>query len=163
VLRLISRRVVLRRAAVAIVAVPALASGEFAADAKSKTRKAPESPAKPAVAAGSKTAAKSKSRSSSLKAFRLVTGCGVNGGCSCKACQAHATNKFFASRTDVVRAHRGCNCQITTESLPRDTWIALFGLPERPTTTGVDKRDPRVQEILSHVPPHQGHGGHHHH
>jgi hypothetical protein len=157
VFRLVGRRAVLAHAAAALAAVPMLARGPLAA-AKANTKTSGKTEPKANAAAQGKA----KSKPASQKAFRLVTGCGVQGGCSCKACQKHAANKFFASRADVVRAHQGCDCKIETSSLPRDIWVALFGLPERPTTTAVDKRDPRVAEILSHLPQHSGHGSHHH-
>jgi hypothetical protein len=82
------------------------------------------------------------------KAFRLVTGCRANGGCSCNACEAHAANKLFASQAAVVRAHEGCNCVVEAVFLKRGVWVALFGPPAHPTTPVVDKRHAEVQEIL---------------
>jgi hypothetical protein len=157
--RRVARRAVLSRVAAALVALPALASAPRLVAAKSTAGKSTAAKAKAAKSAPAKaTGAKAKAaKSTSRKAFRLVTGCGTHGGCSCSACKKHAANKFFASRADVVRAHQGCNCQVDTMSLPNNIWIALFGLPERPTTTAVDKRDPRVGEILSHLPKQHTH------
>jgi hypothetical protein len=82
-------------------------------------------------------------------AFRLVTGCRADGGCSCHACEKHAANKIFASKSAVARAHIGCNCRIDEIALPRGIWTALFRPAGLPATEAVDKRDPRVQEILA--------------
>lgn len=132
--RLVSRRAALSWAAAAVAPVPAW------------------------VRAARPVAANSTSR----KTFRLATGCGAAGGCSCNACKSHAANKLFASRADVVRAHHGCNCRVEIMSLPNNIWIALFGLPERPTTTAVDKRDPNVRDILAHLPHHHRRRPRHH-
>jgi hypothetical protein len=85
-----------------------------------------------------------KKHKKTRKAFRLVTGCRANGGCSCNACESHAANKLFASQAAVVRAHLGCNCRIDTVQIPRKKWFALFEVSQ-----AVDRRDPRVQQILS--------------
>jgi hypothetical protein len=129
--RLVARRTLLARSAAALAVVPVMARGALAAAAKPHRPKPP-----------------------TQKAFRLVTGCAAAGGCACHACQQHAANKLFAARADVVRAHPGCNCQVTTQPLPRDIWIALFGLAAQPTTPAVDRRDPRVGQILAGLPHH---------
>jgi len=132
--RHVARRVVLARAAAALTALPA-ASAVAANQAKTQKKK----------------------KTKTLKAFRLVTGCKEHGGCACNACQAHAANKLFASQTHIVRAHTGCNYKVEKLNLPRNVWVALFGLPVQPTNLAVDKRDPRVQQILA-----QKHSTHHH-
>ena len=132
--RHVARRVVLARAAAALTALPA-ASAVAANQAKTQKKKTTKT----------------------LKAFRLVTGCKEHGGCACNACQAHAANKLFATQAGIVRAHQHCNCQIESLNLPRNVWVALFGLPVQPTNLAVDKRDPRVQQILA-----QKHSTHHH-
>jgi hypothetical protein len=76
-------------------------------------------------------------------AFVLVPGRQV-----CNACKQHAANKLFASRDAVVRAHEGCDCQVGTLNLPREVWLALFQPPGLPATSAVDRRDPRVGQIL---------------
>jgi hypothetical protein len=43
---------------------------------------------------------------------------------------------------------------VTTEALPRDIWIALFGPVAQPTTLAVDQRDPRVGPILAGLAHH---------
>jgi hypothetical protein len=131
--RLVARRVVLARAAAVFAALPAA----------------------PAVAAHN-----TNDNKKTLKAFHLVTGCKAHGGCACNACQAHAANKLFASQTHIVRAHIGCNCKVEKLDLPRNVWVALFGLPAQPTSLAVDKRDPRVQQILAHAPSKHHHAHH---
>lgn len=93
-------------------------------------------------------AAKMKKKKGKKTALRLVTGCRADGGCACHACELHAANKLFASQAAVVRAHSGCNCQVDALSLPRAVWEDLFRPPGQPATPAVDKRDPRVQQIL---------------
>jgi hypothetical protein len=51
----------------------------------------------------------------------------------------------------VVRAHLHCNCRIDEISFPRGVWTALFQPPGLPATQAVDKRDPRVQQILANL------------
>lgn len=82
-------------------------------------------------------------------AFRLVTGCRAEGGCSCHACERHAANKLFATKSAVVRAHVHCNCRIDAVSLQKEIWTALFKPVDLPAVTAVDKRDPRIAEILA--------------
>ena len=127
--RIVARRVVLVRAAALMAALPA---GSAVAAQNAKTQK--------------------NKKTKTLKAFRLVTGCKEHGGCACNACQAHAANKLFATQTHIVRAHTGCNCKVEKLDLPRNVWVALFGLPAQPTNLAVDKRDPRVQQILAQKP-----------
>jgi hypothetical protein len=94
-------------------------------------------------------ARRKKKKKNTKAAFRLVTGCRADGGCSCHACESHAANKLFASKAAVVRAHLHCNCRIDEVSFPRGVWTALFQPAGLPAVTAVDKRDPRVQEILA--------------
>jgi hypothetical protein len=94
-------------------------------------------------------ARRKKKKKNTKAAFRLVTGCRADGGCSCHACEKHAANKIFASKAAVVRAHLHCNCRIDEVSFPRGVWTALFQPAGLPAVTAVDKRDPRVQEILA--------------
>jgi hypothetical protein len=129
--RLVARRTLLARSAAALAALPVVVRDWHPVAAK------PHRPKRP-----------------TQKAFRLVTGCAAAGGCACHACQQHAANKLFASRDAVVRAHPGCNCQVTTQALPRAIWIALFGPTAQPTTPAVDRRDPRVGPILAGLPHH---------
>ncbi|MFN8593475.1 MAG: hypothetical protein U0031_18610 [Thermomicrobiales bacterium] len=81
-------------------------------------------------------------------AFRLVTGCRADGGCSCHACEGHAANKLFATKSAVVRAHLHCNCRIDSVDLQKDLYAALFHPVGLPAVTAVDKRDPRIKEIF---------------
>ena len=120
VLRSTARRAVLGRAAAALAALPTI----------------------PALAR------RKKKKKGQKTAFRLVTGCRADGGCSCHACELHAANKLFAAKAAVVRAHPHCNCRIDEVSLPRGVWAALFQPPGLPAVTAVDRRDPRVQQIL---------------
>jgi hypothetical protein len=94
---------------------------------------------------------KKKKKKAGQTAFRLVTGCGGNAAppCACNACEKHAANKIFASEAAVVRAHIKCNCRVEQFTLPAATWSALFQAPGSPPVSAVDKRDPRVQQILS--------------
>ena len=119
-LRSFARRTVLGRAAAAMAAVPTVSA----------------------------LARRRKNKKGTKTAFRLVTGCRADGGCACHACEQHAANKLFAAKAAVVRAHFRCNCRVDSLSLPRGVWVALFQPPGLPAVTAVDKRDPRVQEIL---------------
>ena len=73
-------------------------------------------------------------------------------GChGCHACHLHAANKLFASTkaADDGRAHLGCRCLVTgAGTLPRGTWVALFGNPKHPRRTSVDRRNRRTRQIL---------------
>jgi hypothetical protein len=121
----IGRRTVLGRVAAAVAALP-VASAQARRKHKKKKK-------------GGKVA------------FRLVTGCGGNAAppCACNACEKHAANKIFASEAAVVRAHIKCNCRVETLRLPPATWSALFEPPGLPPVSAVDRRDARVQQILS--------------
>ncbi|MEA2526204.1 MAG: hypothetical protein QOF73_3431 [Thermomicrobiales bacterium] len=83
-----------------------------------------------------------------LPAFRLVA---CDRCAACQACRRHAENKLFASvkAADANRAHPGCNCGIAKASpLPRRTWLALFGPPDRPRRLVVDRRRAEVARLL---------------
>ena len=47
---------------------------------------------------------------------------------ACKACQAHAHNRVYATRAaaEANRAHPGCNCQIATYAADAATLSTLF-------------------------------------
>jgi hypothetical protein len=49
--------------------------------------------------------------------FRLST----HGRRTCKACKAHAANRFYRTQeaADADRAHAGCNCAIVTQRIKR--------------------------------------------
>jgi hypothetical protein len=49
--------------------------------------------------------------------FRLST----HGRRTCKACKAHAANRFYRTQeaADADRAHVGCNCAIVTQRIKR--------------------------------------------
>jgi hypothetical protein len=135
----IARRAVFGRAAAAATALwafPAEARRRHKKKNKKKKKKGTNAPVLPAADV--------------LTAFVLATGCGTSvvPPCACNACEKHAANKLFASREAVVRAHPKCNCQVEALSLPRGTWLALFQPAGLPATGAVDKRDPRVQQIL---------------
>ena len=77
----------------------------------------------------------------------------TNGGdCTgCNACLAHAENKLFATAkaANEHRAHAGCRCGVKKgRRISRRKWRRLFGPPSDPKRLVVDKRDPRVQQIL---------------
>jgi hypothetical protein len=74
------------------------------------------------------------------------------GGChACNACHLHGINKRFpsAAAANAGRAHLGCKCKVyVPSSLPRDTWIELFGDPNAPTRLTIDRRWDWVMEVL---------------
>ena len=75
------------------------------------------------------------------------------GSChGCHACHLHAANKLFvsAAAADQGRAHLACHCLVASAgTLPRGTWVALFGNPKHPKRQSVDRRNHRTQAILN--------------
>jgi hypothetical protein len=72
---------------------------------------------------------------------------------ACKACQKHAKHKLFATREAAkkhhFRAHPGCRCGVKRgRKLSKEKWRALFRPEGGKKHEVVDKRHPRVEQIL---------------
>ena len=89
-----------------------------------------------------------------LTVYRLnvgTAGCSSRGTCSCKACAKHAENKVFATSeaANANRAHRYCNCVVgQAGTLPRATYVELFGEPTSIRFEMADRRRPGVADKL---------------
>jgi hypothetical protein len=70
-----------------------------------------------ALLPGSALGAQRRKRKKTKRVFRLST----HRHRTCKACKAHAANRFYRTRkaADKDRAHAGCNCAIVTQTIAR--------------------------------------------
>jgi hypothetical protein len=68
------------------------------------------------------SAAAHERRSRMVGTFRLST----HGMDACQACKGHAAHKYFRTRQLVHRAHRGCNCRVLKQRIPKKTWKHYF-------------------------------------
>jgi len=50
---------------------------------------------------------------------------------ACKACIAHAANKRFPTAGEVVRAHKGCNCKIKSQTVTAAEYETFFPIGVR--------------------------------
>ena len=95
-----------------------------------------------------------EAQAADLPVYVLDPEWGVGGACchGCRACHLHASNTLFATSADadLYRAHPGCKCVVTEgPMLPRDTWLALFGLPTAIARPLVDRRTQWVADVLA--------------